>query len=110
MNQDKYPGIYAAMGEMEFRRHELPPMGEADMRMERMPMGETGMRFQENMHAECIDHETEIRDVQLAHAYVPFQKWCPTFMPLTALRKGTAFPGLVGVYGWEPKQEVGGEY
>jgi hypothetical protein len=58
---------------------------------------------------ECIDHETELRDVELAHAYVPFQKFCPTFMPLTALRKGTVFPGLVGVYGWEPKREMGGE-
>jgi hypothetical protein len=123
MNQDKYPGIYAAMGEMEMRRNERPvmagmearrcerfPMNEAELkRCERFPMnememrnpmnmGQMGARHNENMHVECIDHETELRDVELAHAYVPFQKFCPTFMPLTALRKGTVFPGLVGVY------------
>jgi Spore coat associated protein JA (CotJA) len=121
MNQDKYPGIYAAMGDMEMRRHERLPMGEMGMRGHERPIGEIDMRtpermpgqtdtwYRENMPTDCIDHETELRDVELAHAYVPFQKFCPTFTPLTALRKGTAFPGLVGVYGWQPKQEIGRE-
>ncbi len=109
MNQDKYPGIYAAMGEMEMRQ--CLSMNEAETRhIERVPVGKTNMWNNDNMHAECIDHETELRDVKLAHAYVPFQKLCPTFVPLTALKKGTIFPGLIGVYGWVPRQEIGGEY
>jgi hypothetical protein len=68
-----------------------------------------GMKHHENMNMECVDHETVLEDVQLAHAYVPFQKWCPTFMPMTALKKGTAFPGLVDVYGWESRHGMGGE-
>ena len=110
MNQDKYPGVYAAMGEMEMRRHERLPMGQMSMRTpERMPAGQTNTWHSENMNTECVDRETELRDMKLAHAYVPFQKLCPTFMPLTALKKGTIFPGLVNVYGWESK-EFGGEY
>jgi hypothetical protein len=123
MNQDKYPGIYAAMGEMdtwrnerfpmdyvETRRHERLPVGEMEMRRyERQPIAETAMRYQENAKTECIDSEQVIEDPKLAHAYVPIQKFCPTFTPITALRKGTVFPGLVNVYGWENK-EFGGEY
>lgn len=110
MNPDKYPGIYAAMGEMEMRRHERLPMCEMEMRRyERPPMEETNIRYQENAQTGCIDREQVIEDPQLAHAYVPIQKLCPTFTPITALRKGTIFPGLVNVYGWENK-EFGGEY
>lgn len=160
MNQDKYPGIYAAMGEMEKRRCERFPMGEMEKRRyenfpmnememrrfennpmnememrrhERLPldemdvrrrkrvpagsemrrreynpMGEAGIRY-ENTNIGCIDREQVIEDPRLAHAYVPIQKLCSTFTPMTALRKGTIFPGLVNVYGWESKQ-FGGEY
>ncbi len=51
----------------------------------------------------CIPQEESIHNVQLAHAYVPFQKLCDTFRPLEALRKGTIFPELYNVYGWERK-------
>jgi hypothetical protein len=110
MNQDKYPGVYAAMGEMEMRRHERLPADEMRTSYpERTPMEQTNMGGHA-MHTDCIDRETELRDMKLAHAYVPFQKLCPTFVPLTALKKGTIFPGLVGVYGWVPRKETGGEY
>lgn len=49
----------------------------------------------------CIPQETEITDVRLANAYVPFQKLCETFPPLEGLIKGTIFPPLHNVYGWE---------
>lgn len=49
----------------------------------------------------CVPQETEITDVKLAYAYVPFQKLCETFPPLEGLRKGTIFPPLYNVYGWE---------
>ncbi len=51
----------------------------------------------------CVPQETVINDVKLAHAYVPIQKMCATFMPLESLKKGTIFPPLVNVYGWERK-------
>jgi hypothetical protein len=51
----------------------------------------------------CVPQETVIKDVELAHAYVPFEIMCSTFMPLEALKKGTAFPPLYNVYGWERK-------
>lgn len=49
----------------------------------------------------CVPQETVINDVKLAHAYVPFEIMCTTFMPLESLRKGTIFPPLFNVYGWE---------
>jgi hypothetical protein len=65
---------------------------------------------QDMMHMpSCVDHETVIEDVQLAHAYVPFQKFCPTFTPMASLRNGTAFPGLYEVGRWEKKHGMGGE-
>lgn len=51
----------------------------------------------------CVPQETEINNVQLAQAYVPFQNMCETFAPLDALIKGTIFPALFNVYGWERK-------
>ena len=57
----------------------------------------------------CVDHETLINDVQLAHAYVPFQKFCPTFTPMASLKNGTVFPGLYDVHGWESQNGFGGE-
>lgn len=53
------------------------------------------------MRSDCVPQETEIKDVKLAHAYVPFQKLCRTFSPLESLKKGTAFPPLYDVYRWE---------
>lgn len=42
----------------------------------------------------CIPQETMINDVKLAHAYVPFQKFCTALPPDAALMRGTAFPEL----------------
>ncbi len=46
----------------------------------------------------CIPQETVITDVQLAAAYVPFQKFCGILSPCEALIKGTAFPELYSPY------------
>ncbi len=54
----------------------------------------------------CIPQEMMINDVSLAHAYVPFQKLCTTFAPLTALTKGTIFPPLTNMYTWDKKGRV----
>jgi len=56
----------------------------------------------------CIPQETAINDVILAHAYVPIQKLCATYAPLTALRKGTIFPPLSGLYDgyWKIMREM----
>lgn len=116
MNRDRYPDMNMPMGNM------MPPRGEAPWGVNtgpprsEAPWGANVPMKSENMmgagmkpHMECVDRETVIEDVQLAHAYVPFQKWCPTFMPMTALKKGTIFPGLVNVYGWESRHEMGGD-
>lgn len=44
--------------------------------------------------SKCIPQETEIRNVRLAAAYVPWQKMCQLFNPIEALKRGTAFPEL----------------
>lgn len=54
----------------------------------------------------CIPQETYINNVELAQAYVPFQKLCSTFTPLGALTVGTAFPSLYNVSGWDPRRKV----
>lgn len=46
----------------------------------------------------CIPQEIVIRNVKLARAYVPFQKFCSIFLPEEALHKGTAFPELYQPY------------
>ncbi|MGI5849347.1 MAG: spore coat associated protein CotJA [Christensenellales bacterium] len=51
----------------------------------------------------CIPQETTIKNVQLAHAYVPFQKLCTTYTPMRALEEGTAFPEFGNSYAWESK-------
>jgi len=53
----------------------------------------------------CVPQETTITNVRLAHAYVPFQKFCATMTPMQSLREGTVFPELTGMYmhGWDPK-------
>jgi len=58
----------------------------------------------------CVPQETVIKDVELAHAYVPFEFMCSTFMPLEALKKGTAFPPLYRVYSWKGKREGDDRY
>lgn len=52
------------------------------------------------MMENCVPYETVIKNVKLAHAYVPIQKMCATFSPMNALKKGTAFPPLTGMYEW----------
>lgn len=42
----------------------------------------------------CIPQETVIYNVRLARAYVPFQKFCTTYVPLESLKRGTIFPEL----------------
>jgi hypothetical protein len=54
----------------------------------------------------CIPQETVIRDVLLARAYVPYQKFCTLFPPLEALQKGTAFPELFSPYEKKDKKRV----
>jgi len=56
----------------------------------------------------CVDRETMITDVELANAYVPFQKLCPTFTPAASLKNGTIFPGLYKPK-WENRNAWGGE-
>ena len=58
------------------------------------------------MPDKCIPQETYLDNVTLARAYVPFEKLCKTFSPMTSLMRGTAFPPLYNVYGWERRQEV----
>ena len=54
----------------------------------------------------CIPQETYINNVELARAYVPFQKLCNTFTPIGALTRGTAFPPLYDAYGWDRRKAV----
>lgn len=46
----------------------------------------------------CIPQQTVIENVQLAAAYVPFQKYCGVCPPLESLMKGTAFIELYSPY------------
>lgn len=64
------------------------------------------MNNPEVLSDECVPQETYIDNVVLAHAYVPIQKLCGTYSPLGALVRGTAFPPLYNVYGWETMQRV----
>ena len=47
---------------------------------------------------ECISQETSIDCVNLAQAYVPFQKFCHIWQPLKSLIAGTIFPELFSPY------------
>lgn len=42
----------------------------------------------------CVPQEKTIYNVRLARAYVPFQKFCTTYVPLESLKRGTVFPEL----------------
>lgn len=46
----------------------------------------------------CVPQETSIRCVQLATAYVPFQKYCGVWSMCKSLLTGTAFPELFSPY------------
>jgi len=46
----------------------------------------------------CIPQETEITNVMLAHAYVPWQKYCGVSPDMQSLCMGTAFPELYTPY------------
>jgi len=46
----------------------------------------------------CIPQQTVLENVQLASAYVPFQKYCGVCPPMESLRKGTAFIELYSPY------------
>ncbi|MCL2323165.1 MAG: spore coat associated protein CotJA [Oscillospiraceae bacterium] len=48
--------------------------------------------------------KSEIRNVELAQAYVPFQKMNRLFSPEEGLRKGTIFPELYKPYRPHKKQ------
>jgi hypothetical protein len=58
-----------------------------------------------NGESSCIPQETIIKDVRLAAAYVPYEKFCTLFSPLEALKKGTAFPALYSPFEKEKKSE-----
>lgn len=47
---------------------------------------------------QCIPQETIIRNVRLAAAYVPYQKYCTIFPPIQSLKAGTIFPELFSPY------------
>lgn len=47
---------------------------------------------------DCVPQETEIRNVRLAAAYVPYQKLYTLFSPINALKAGTIFPELFSPY------------
>lgn len=68
------------------------------------------MKYQDKtpMGGTCVDRETTINDVELARAYVPFQKLCPTFTPITSLKNGTIFPGLYDPK-WDSRRVMGGD-
>lgn len=48
----------------------------------------------------CVPFENPIPVTSLAQAYVPFQKICDYFEPREALKEGTIFPSLTGLYNY----------
>lgn len=55
--------------------------------------------FDKNIkHMWMSPEDEECREMQLAHAYVPWQYYDKAFSPHEALMKGTLFPELYGVY------------
>ncbi len=46
----------------------------------------------------CVPQETQIENVELARAYVPFQKICSVYTGEEGLIKGTIFPELYQPY------------
>ena len=56
------------------------------------------MHDKQQGHCACIPQETSIECVNLAQAYVPFQKFCGTWPPLKSLLAGTVFAELFSPY------------
>jgi hypothetical protein len=52
----------------------------------------------------CMPQETEIKNVRLAAAYVPFETLCVLFKPMKSLMMGTAFPELYSPYEGKEKR------
>lgn len=77
-------------------------MGE--MYQNRMPMSNQMPGMLLSQSGNCIPQETILRNVKLAHAYVPFQKLCTTLSPMEGLKKGTIFPELFSPYEKEKKR------
>ena len=48
----------------------------------------------------CVPFENPIPVTSLAQAYVPFQKICGYFESREALKEGTIFPSLTGLYNY----------
>ncbi|WP_250278167.1 spore coat associated protein CotJA [[Clostridium] colinum] len=51
-----------------------------------------------NQNKECIPYEEYIKVVELARAYVPFQKLCSIYDANESMIKGTIFPELARGY------------
>lgn len=58
----------------------------------------------------CVPQETVLTNVKLAHAYVPFEKMCDVYMPIDALKRGTAFPPLHNLDMWNKTDMRGEDY
>lgn len=48
----------------------------------------------------CVPFENPIPVTSLAQAYVPFQKFVDISEPREALKEGTIFPSLTGLYNY----------
>lgn len=53
---------------------------------------------------ECVPYEQTIQVVELARAYVPFQKLCSIYSPEEGLINGTIFPELNKPYSPDKKE------
>jgi hypothetical protein len=85
-------------------QHEHAGMQDHHMHMEHEHAGMHGHHMHmEHEHAGMHDHHMHMhmpmhKNMQLAHAYVPWQCYHKAFSPGEALCKGTLFPELFGVY------------
>jgi hypothetical protein len=79
----------------EERVEEVEEMEEPD----RMKPEMWNFKDEHECEHEC-EHEYEYGSgrMMLAHAYVPWQRYDEAFSPQEALKKGTLFPNLYGVY------------
>lgn len=66
------------------------------MKEESVDMEDDEMEMAEQTEFDMADERLE--RMKLAHAYVPWQCYEKAFNPQEALRKGTLFPELFGVY------------
>lgn len=97
---DKWPAVTGMMKDMDHKKHTFIP--------EKKVMHHPGMGMEcpdetaQDMHC-CHTHaapgEGHIpTPALLAHAYVPWQCYTKAFSPQEALKKGTLFPELYGLY------------